>query len=285
MQKITAFSLIFLLLLLFPLGSYGQTPSIGAQSAILMAEDGRVLYEKSADLRLPMASTTKIMTAIVALEQNDPETLFTVPKEAVGVEGSSCYLKEGEVLSLHSLVYALMLQSANDAAAAIATCTAGSIEEFALLMNLKAAELGLDNTHFENPHGLDSEGHYTTSRDLAKLALYCMENELFSQIWATSHISIPLYENEETTPRQLYNHNKLLRSYENCVGGKTGYTMRCGRCLVSAAEENGMTLVAVTLNDRSDWADHVLLYKYGFDKKESSLWKKSDFKNISPTAD
>ena len=262
-----------------------------AASAILWdAEEDTALYCHNDTKRLPMASTTKIMTAIVALEQADPNSLVTIPSDAVGIEGSSCYLKAGEQLTLCSLLYALLLQSANDAAVAIAHYIAGSSEEFALLMNLKAAEIELNDTHFDNPHGLDSDTHYTTARDLARLADYCMQNPTFCEIWSTPSIRLPISDTEtSTTSRYLYNHNRLLRSYPPCIGGKTGYTMRCGRCLVSAAELEGKTLIAVTLNCRNDWSAHVQLYEYGFEitkqNEEISTWKRSVCKNISPTVD
>lgn len=289
MKKIIAISLS--LLLLIPLPVCGESLCIGAEAAVIWdADSDTVLYSRNGQKRLPMASTTKIMTAVVALEEVDPDALVTIPKASVGIEGSSCYLQEGEVLSMRSLLYALLLQSANDAATAIALYVGGGIEEFAFLMNLKAAALGLTNTHFENPHGLDSATHYTSAEDLARLADYCMQNPTFCEIWSTSSMRIPLTDTENAAlPRHLSNHNRLLRTYTYCVGGKTGYTMRCGRCLVSAATQNGKTLIAVTLNDRSDWADHVRMYHYGFEKinssEEISPWKKSAYKNTSPTAD
>ncbi len=289
MKRIIA--LILSLLTLVPLPVFADPVYTAAQSAILWdADNNTVLYDHNSKQRLPMASTTKIMTAIIALEQGDPDDIVTIPKSAVGVEGSSCYLQEGEKLSLNSLIYALLLQSANDAAEAIALYIAGGIEEFALLMNLKADELGLKDTHFDNPHGLDSEGHYTTAEDLARLADYCMQNPAFCEIWSTVSVRIPFSDKETAAiPRNLFNHNRLLRTYSNCVGGKTGYTMRCGRCLVTAAKKDGRTLIAVTLNDRSDWADHVNLYEYGFEKiyssEETASWKKFAYKNMSPIAD
>lgn len=288
MKKIIAIFLSALFLLPFPV--FAQSIYTGAESAVLWdADSDKILYSHHGQKRLPMASTTKIMTAIVALEESDPDALVTVPKEAVGVEGSSCYLQSGEVLSLRSLLYALLLQSANDAAETIALYIAGGIKEFALLMNLKAATLGLSNTHFENPHGLDSDTHYTTAEDLAKLADYCMQNPTFCEIWSTPSKCIPLTEKENASIcRHLYNHNRLLRSYPHCVGGKTGYTIRCGRCLVTAATQQGKTLIAVTLNDKNDWADHVRMYEYGFEKinlnEEISPWKESAYKNTSPIA-
>ena len=291
MKRIFAFLLlIFCLLPQVSLSARAENVYSEAESAVLYdADNDTVLFSKDSKKRLPMASTTKIMTAIVALEWGNPNELVTIPKEAVGIEGSSCYLKEGEQFSLRSLLYALLLQSANDAATAIALHIAGSIEGFALLMNCKAAELGLTNTHFDNPHGLDSRTHYTTALDLARLADYCMENREFEEIWSTVTVQIPLTSTEKADHvRILYNHNRLLRSYPPCIGGKTGYTMRCGRCLVSAAELCGKRLIAVTLNCRHDWNDHVRLYEYGFSQhqtpKDITSWKKYVYKNISPTA-
>ncbi len=290
MKRIFAFLLLISCLLpQFVLSASAENVCSEAESALLYdANTDTVLFSQDSTKRLPMASTTKIMTAIVALEWGDPDEIVTIPKEAVGIEGSSCYLKEGEQFSLRSLLYALLLQSANDAATAIALHIAGSIEGFALLMNCKAAELGLADTHFDNPHGLDSETHYTTALDLARLADYCMENATFQKIWSTVTVQIPLSETEKADhQRTLYNHNRLLRSYPPCIGGKTGYTMRCGRCLVSAAEQNGHRLIAVTLNCRHDWTDHVRLYEYGFSQfktpKDVTSWKKYVYKNISPT--
>lgn len=245
-----------------------SVPGISAQSAILIeAESGEVVYEKNALVRLPMASTTKIMTAIIAIENTDPAMMVEISPLAVGVEGSSIYLYKGERLSMENLLYALLLESANDAAAAIAIAVAGSIEAFADLMNQKAAELRLTDTHFTNPHGLDDEEHYTTASDLAKIAAYCMRNDLFRTIVATQRMTIPLNDTEGV--RLLLNHNRLLRSYEGTIGLKTGYTKRSGRCLVSAAERDGVTLIAVTLNAPDDWDDHRQMFDYGFDKYES----------------
>ncbi len=240
-----------------------QIPSVSAQSAILLeADTDEVIYEKNANVRLPMASTTKIMTAIVAMELADPAMMVEISSQAVGIEGSSIYLYAGERLSLEHLLYALLLESANDAATAIAIALCGSVEAFAEQMNQKAAMLGLSNTHFTNPHGLDHQNHYTTARDLAVLADYCMENELFRTIVATRRMTIPLHDEEGA--RLLLNHNRLLRSYEGTIGLKTGFTKRSGRCLVSAAQRNGVTLIAVTLNAPDDWDDHRGMFDYGF---------------------
>ncbi len=220
------------------------------------------LYEKNATRRHSMASTTKIMTALVVIEVCAPDEVVLVPEEAVGIEGSSVYLKAGEEQTVGNLLYALMLASANDAAAALAMHVAGSIEAFAAKMNERAAHLGLRDTHFENPHGLDAEGHYTTAADLAKITAAAMELPLFREIVATRHKVI--VTDDGAGARSLSNHNRLLRSYDGCVGVKTGYTKKTGRCLVSAAERDGMLLIAVTLDAPDDWRDHTALLDFGF---------------------
>lgn len=241
--------------------------SVSARAAVLMDQYGQVLYAKNAEERLPMASTTKIMTALVAIEAMKsgevPESI-QIPPEAVGVEGSSIYLVKGEKMRLTTLLYALMLESANDAAVAIAVAVDGSVEQFAERMNRKAADLGLCDTHFVNPHGLDAETHYTTALDLATLTVAALENETFAEIVSTVRYSAPALAEGADSTRLFVNHNRLLREYEGCIGVKTGYTKRCGRCLVSAAEQNGITLVAVTLNDPDDWRDHRAMLDRGF---------------------
>ena len=240
-----------------------HAPSVSAQSAVLLeAASGNAIYEKDADRPLPMASTTKLMTALVALELSPPSQPIQIPSEAVGVEGSSIYLTEGESLTLEQLLYALLLESANDAAAAIAIALSGSIEAFAEQMNRKADELGLTDTHFTNPHGLDDEDHYTTARELALIARAALNNELLATICGTRKTTIPHVG--EDGVRLLVNHNKLLRLYEGCIGMKTGFTKHSGRTLVSAAERDGVTLIAVTLNAPDDWKDHTEMLDYGF---------------------
>ena len=234
-----------------------------AKAAILIdAESGRVLYEQHAHTRMPMASTTKIMTALVVIEQCGLAQTVCVDARAVGVEGSSVYLYEGERLTVEQLLFALMLSSANDAAAALAYHTAGSIEGFAALMNQKAAALGLGNTQFANPHGLDAKGHYTSAYDLAVITAHALENEDFLRIVSTETKVIPLREQEGA--RVLRNHNKLLASLDGCIGVKTGFTKKSGRCLVSAAEREGVRLVCVTLDCPDDWRTHTALHEGGF---------------------
>ncbi len=238
---------------------------VSAKSAILMeADSGSVLYEKDADTRRGMASTTKIMTALLAIESGRMSEKIIVDARAVGVEGSSIYLYCGETITLENLVYALLLSSANDAAEAIAYALCGSVEAFADAMNEKASSLGLWNTHFQNPHGLTADGHFTTARDLAKLTVYALQNETFLQIVSTYRKTIPL--ESKSTYRLLLNHNKLLLRYDGAIGVKTGYTKQCGRCLVSAAQRDGVRLVCVTLQDPDDWLDHTNLLNYGFSR-------------------
>lgn len=256
---------LFLLSAVFVLPA-SAAPDVSAKSAVLIeAESGRVLYQKNAFIRLPMASTTKIMTAIVAIEKGDIGKTVTVAKEAVGVEGSSIYLVPNEKLTLESLVWALLLQSANDAATAIAIEVGGSVEGFAKLMNEKAEELGLTATHFTNPHGLDDEDHYTSAYDLAKIAAYALRNDTFKTICSTYKKTIP---HGEDGTRVLVNHNKLLRLYDGAIGVKTGFTKRSGRCLVGAAERDGLTLVSVTLSAPDDWNDHKEMLDFGFSHYE-----------------
>lgn len=247
-------SCLIALALLLPVHA---APETSAQSAILIdADTGQVLYEHNADTPSLIASTTKIMTALVALEHLPPEQEVTIPKEAVGIEGSSLYLQAGEKLTVEALVYGLLLHSGNDAAVALALVGAGSVAEFVDLMNLKAQKLGLTHTHFENPNGLDGENHHSSARDLAVLTQNALNNELFAKIVSTKAIQIG--------GRSLTNHNRLLWSCEGCIGVKTGYTKAAGRTLVSAACRNGRTLIAVTLNDGNDWQDHCRLYDFGF---------------------
>ena len=263
MKKTAVLLITVCLLQIFSPISVSAVPSVSAKSAVVIdADTGRILYEQDAHTRRGMASTTKIMTAIVALEHAAPDMLVTVDPRACGVEGSSVYLYAGEKITMEALLYALMLQSANDAAEAIAYAVAGSIDGFAALMNRKADELGLTATHFENPHGLDGETHYTTAYELGIIAAYAMKNDLFAEIVSTVKKTIPLHDGEIS--RLLVNHNRLLREYEDICGIKTGYTKKCGRTLVSAAGRDGVRLICVTLDDGNDWADHRALLDYGF---------------------
>ncbi|MBR6917945.1 MAG: D-alanyl-D-alanine carboxypeptidase [Clostridia bacterium] len=241
-------------------GTGSAAPRVSAESAFLMEADvGDVIFETEAKKRLPMASTTKIMTALVALGSGDLDEPFPVPPEAVGVEGSSVYLTEGETVTLRDLIFALMLESANDAATAIAYRVAGSVEKFADLMNEKAKELELNDTHFTNPHGLDDPDHFTTAFDLAKLTCAALRDPEFERI-VSKRSAVAFSGGSERT---LVNHNRLLRSLDGTIGVKTGFTKKSGRCLVSAVRRDGVLTVAVTLNDPNDWSDHRAMHEYG----------------------
>lgn len=231
--------------------------STSASAAMLMDVDsGRVLYARNENERMRIASTTKIMTALVALENGRLSDVITVKKSETLVEGTSMYLKEGEKLTLETLLYGLLLCSGNDAALAVADAVGGSQKQFVAMMNAEAKKLGMSNSSFANPNGLDADGHYSTALDMAKLACAAVRNETFVRIASTKRITVG--------GRTMTNHNKLLSYVEGCIGLKTGYTKAAGRTLVSCAVRGGQRLVAVTLQDGNDWADHEALYEYGF---------------------
>ena len=237
-------------------------PSVSAKSAVVMyADDGRLLYEKNSHERLPIASTTKIMTALLTLEAaaRSDKTVQITP-EMVRVEGSSMGLKAGDRLTLSALAEGMLSVSGNDAANSAAIAVAGSLGAFALLMNQKAGELGLADTHFVTPSGLDDAEHYSSAYDLAALTAAAMENPNFARIVSQRKIQVQFSDRAVT----YTNHNKLLSMYQGCTGVKTGYTQKSGRCLVSAAERDGVRLIAVTLSDPNDWDDHEKLLDYGF---------------------
>ncbi len=248
------------------LASADQSISTSAKSAALYEPRTHTFsYSKDINRRLPMASTTKIMTGLLAIELSDLDEVVEIPREAVGIEGSSIYLSEGDTLTMRDLIYSLLLQSANDAATALAIKLGGDVRGFADMMNRRAMELGLLDTSFDNPHGLDSESHYTTAHDLAILAAAALDNPTFKQIVSTYKYSF-LSSGKQRT---LVNHNKLLTRYDGAIGVKTGYTKTSGRCLVSAAERDGVTLIAVTLNAPDDWRDHAEMLNYGFTQYEA----------------
>ena len=261
--------LLLLLVLIFSLFtvyiSSEQRINVSARSAALYEpETKRFLYTKNSKERLGMASTTKIMTALIAIEALDLNEEIAIDSRAVGIEGSSIYLKRGEIMNALDLIYALLLQSANDAALALAYRIAGSIEDFATLMNQKVKELGLTDTHFTNPHGLDEKEHYTSAHDLAIISAEALNNDVFREITSTYKREIE----SSDTKRLLVNHNKMLKSYDGCIGVKTGYTTRSGRCLVSAAEREGLTLISVTIDAPDDWRDHTQMLNYGYSALE-----------------
>lgn len=253
-----------ILFLAIPQNSSAQM-YVSAQSAILMEQDsGRVIFEKDAHTQRRIASITKIMTAILAIESGKLDETVTVSNNAIRAEGSSIYLQEGEKIKLEDLVYGLMLRSGNDAAVAIAETVGGSLDGFVYLMNQKAEEIGMKNTHFANPHGLDDhEDHLSTAYDMALLTRYAMNNDTYKKIAGTES-----YRSESSNnkwDRVWKNKNKLLTSlYEYSTGGKTGYTKRAKRTLVSTAEKDGVSYIAVTLNDPDDWDDHINMFETAF---------------------
>ncbi len=245
---------------------------VSANSAILMEqESGRVIYEKDAHTQRRIASITKIMTAILAIESGKMNDMVTISENAVRTEGSSIYLKAGDKIPLEDLVYGLMLRSGNDAATAIAEYVGGSLDGFVYLMKQKAEEIGMKDTNFENPHGLDDhENHYSTAYDMALLTRYAMENDMYKKIAGTEK-----YRSEDPDgdwDRVWKNKNKLLTGlYEYTTGGKTGFTKLAKRTLVSTAEKDGVELIAVTLNDPDDWDDHINMYESAFKNYKMAL--------------
>ncbi|MDD6309389.1 MAG: D-alanyl-D-alanine carboxypeptidase [Clostridia bacterium] len=236
-----------------------QAMEVSAVSAVLIEyATGKTIYAKNAETRMPMASTTKIMTALLALEYGNPDEIVTVSRNAAYQEGSAMYLKEGEQLPLLHLIYGLMLASGNDAAVAIAEHLAGDVDSFAAQMTERAKAMGCENTQFKNPNGLHDEAHYTTALDLARIAGEALRNPIFREIVSKKHATVG--------NRSLHNHNKLLSMYEGAIGVKTGYTKAAGRTLVSAAEREGVELIAVTLCAPDDWNDHMRMLDYGFSK-------------------
>ena len=237
--------------------------ALSAKYAVLIdAETLQVLYAKDCDVRAPVASTTKIMTALLLLEAGEPERTFAVTDEMVRVEGTSMGLRGGDTVSRYALACGMLLASGNDAANAAAIHLAGSLPAFADLMNRRAAEIGMTRTHFVTPSGLDAEGHLSTAWDMALLGREAMLNPLFREISSKASIRVS-YGNPPFT-RTLSNHNRLVRELPGCVGIKTGFTDKAGRTLVSAVERDGRTLIAVTLRAPNDWEDHRRLYDYGF---------------------
>lgn len=232
-----------------------EAVTVSATAAVLLdADTGQVLYQKEPHSRMRIASTTKLMTALVALEHGSLEQEITVTAAHM-VEGSSMYLRVGERLTLEELLYGLLLCSGNDAALAVTEC-AGGVEPFVELMNRKAASLGMENTRFANPNGLDDEEHYSTAYDMALLACAAAEDGALLRLASTRSVAVG--------GRTLTNHNKLLWRLEGCLGLKTGYTRAAGRTLVSCVERDGHRLAAVTLRDGDDWNDHEALYRWGF---------------------
>lgn len=246
---------------------YAQDPVISAEGAVLIDVDSnRILYSKNPGEKMRIASLTKIMTAIVAIENGNLTDTVKISDRAYGVEGSSIYLRKGEKLSLEDMLYGLMLRSGNDAATAIAEHIGGSVEGFVFMMNEKAAFLGMENTHFRNPHGLDQKNQYSTPRDMAILTAYALKNPVFKEIVSTKVKTVPL--EGKSWDRKWYNKNKMLYKYQWADGVKTGYTSLAKRCLASSATKNGKQIAIITLSAPDDWNDHIKLFEYGFNNFE-----------------
>lgn len=266
MKILSFFSAMIIAVTVFSINTQATDFSdVSAKGAILIdALTGEVLFEKNAYGKLPMASTTKIMSALLALESGNLDERFVVDKDAIRVEGSSMGLLEGDTVTMRTLAYGMLLPSGNDAANSAAVRISGSVDNFVQLMNERALEMGLNSTHFITPSGLDdnTDEHYSTASDMAMLTREALKNEDFRKICCTKNAKLeygnPPYQ------RWLTNTNKLLTLCEGCIGVKTGFTDKAKRCLVSACERNGATLICVTLNDPNDWIDHSRLYDYGF---------------------
>lgn len=268
-KRIIALFAILALIPFFDVQVYADV-GVSAESAVLMcAENGEILFSRNSDKQLSMASTTKIMTSLIALEEAVPNKEIVVTEEMVSVEGTSMGLVAGDSVSMQELVYGMLLQSGNDAANTVACVIAGSQEDFAKLMNNRAAEIGMKNTNFVTASGLDDEKHYSTAYDMALLARECIKNPEFLSICSQKKAKLT-YGNPPYA-RTLTNHNKLLWKYSDTIGIKTGFTKKSGRCLVSAAERNGVTLIAVTLNAPDDWNDHISMFEYGFSKYKGAV--------------
>ena len=276
MKKIICFCLTLFVFSLMPVGAVSTSAKA---AAVINGDTGEIIYAQNADERLPMASTTKIMTALLLCENADLNEEITVTADMLRVEGSSMGLLAGDRVTYHDLLYGMMLASGNDAANVTAISLGGSVQKFAEMMNKKAEELGLKDTHFVTPSGLDADGHYTTAKELALLAAYALKNEDFAKA-AASESAVLNYGNPPYR-RSLTNHNKMLKLFDGAVGVKTGFTKKSGRCLVSAARKDGKLAVAVTLNDPDDWNDHANLLELGLNSiKQTNYTPKTSCYNI-----
>lgn len=279
MRKVATIIIISIFVFsLYPTIKVYAQPNVSATSAILIeASTGEIVYAKNEHEQRAMASITKIMTTLLTIESGDLDTPFIVDSQAIKVEGSSMGLQEGDTVTKRVLCYGMMLPSGNDAANTAAYAVAGSVPEFAKLMNAKAKEIGMTSTNFVTPSGLDANGHYTTAYDMVMLARYALANPEFKEICSTKEKKLE-YGNPPYT-RWLYNGNKMLNSYKGCIGVKTGFTDNAKRTLVSAVERDGITLIAVTLNDPNDWHDHTTMFDYGYSVIKNQTLK-YDYKSL-----
>jgi D-alanyl-D-alanine carboxypeptidase len=284
MRALLCIIILLIIGLFYPISGHASIDVSGDNAILLEQSTGRVLFEKNAHEKASIASITKIMTAIIAIESGKMDEKATASRKAIYTEGSSIYLEQGELMTIEDLVYGLMLRSGNDAAIAISEHIGGSEEGFVHLMNEKAKWLGMTNTNFDNPHGLDAEDHYSTAYDMAILMQYAMQNEEFAKISSTTNYLA------HSRTYSWQNKNKLLTQfYEYCTGGKTGYTRNTGRTLVTSAEKEDMQLIAVTLNAPDDWQDHMRMFEWGFEefdmhplaKQGELLYQLSGLKDIS----
>ncbi len=261
MKQILFLAVVFICFLNFVYSADAAALEVSAKSAVLMcADSGQILYAKNEDAKMPMASTTKIMTALLALESLPLNRQITVGNEVLSVDGTSLGLKPGDILELYDLVCGMMLSSGNDAANAVAVAVSGSVEEFVSLMNTRAREIGMKDTVFATPSGLDAQSHYSTAADMALLTQTALRNEAFAEIASTYSATIMI----GTRKVLLTNHNRLLQSYVGMTGVKTGFTKKSGRCLVTSAKRNNIEIIAVTLQAPDDWNDHRAMLDYGF---------------------
>lgn len=265
MKKICIMIICMITVLVTDYSVYSYADSASG-AYLINAVTGESVFEKNGDVCLPMASTTKIMTLITALEMGNTDDMVSISQNAAGQEGSSAYIAAGAKMSMKDLMYGLMLNSGNDAAVAIAEHISGSTDKFAQEMTKLAKSIGAENTRFANPNGLDAEGHYTTAHDLALITAYAMKNEQFREIVSARSYTASMEIGGKIKQVEYINHNKLLSSYDGCIGVKTGYTKADGRCLVSAAERDGATYIAVTLNCKNDWQEHREMLDYAFSR-------------------
>lgn len=263
--------ILCVLTILFPLTVSAKSNNVSAQKAVVIDKStSTVLYQKSSNEKCSMASTTKIMTCLIACEKLKQNDIVTITNKMLDkTEGSLIYLKVGDRITVSDLIKGALLASGNDAANSLAVYTSGSVSEFVKLMNLYAIKFKMSNTHFETPSGLDSKNHYSTAYDMAVLTSHALENETFASVCKLQKADITINGNIQT----IYNHNKLLYQTENCIGVKTGFTEKSGRCLVSAYDYKGSTIIIVTLNDYDDWNDHKKLFDYA----------KNQYKTLSKT--